>query len=225
MTYIQLVNRVLTRLREKTVNTPTENEYSALVGAYINEAKEQVESAWAWRALRREITFPTVSGTNDYNLGAGGVATGGTTTEDSILLLDKDGLPCLWNTTLRTRLSQSPLETLRDWKVTVPANAQPDTFAVLRASTGLTLRFVPAPDAVYAIMGVFLIPQDDLSASTDVLTVPSEPVWKLALAMAADERGTGMGETPETLLRRADQSLANAILDDGELSDFTAVAI
>lgn len=223
MTFLQLINRVLVRLREKTVATPTENEYSTLIGAYINDAKEVVEKAWNWKSLRREITFNTVSSQNDYNLGAGGVATGGTTNEHSRLLMDNLGRPCLWNTTEEVRMSMQDLEVLRDWDITSPDDATPSTFALIRASTGMTVRFVPAPDAVYAMKGVFIIPQDELSAGSDVLTVASSPVWKIALARASGERGAGMGEDSEGLLANAQLALRDAIVEDGEESDFTMV--
>jgi hypothetical protein len=46
MTYLQLVNKVLTRLREDTVSTVSQNTYSALVGEFVNDAKRLVEDAW-----------------------------------------------------------------------------------------------------------------------------------------------------------------------------------
>jgi hypothetical protein len=223
MTYIQLINRVLVRLREKQVSTPTENEYSALIGAWINDAKEHVEKTWDWKALRREITFSTVVGQNDYNLGSGGVATGGTTTEISRLLKDKCGRPCVWNTDEESRMILSDLEYLRDLDIGDVSDSQPATFALLRASTGITLRFVPAPDAVYAMKAVFIIPQDELTASTDVLTVPAAPVWKMALARAMAERGEGMGEDPVILSSEAKMALNDAILADGEDTDFMLI--
>jgi hypothetical protein len=39
MTYLQLVNKVLTRLRENTVDTVGQSTYSALVGELVNDAK------------------------------------------------------------------------------------------------------------------------------------------------------------------------------------------
>ena len=42
MTYLQLVNSVLRRLREDQVSTVEQNSYSILVGELVNEAKEIV---------------------------------------------------------------------------------------------------------------------------------------------------------------------------------------
>ena len=50
MTYIDLVNGVLRRLRETTVSTVSSNTYSALIGDLINDAKNLVEGAWDWQS-------------------------------------------------------------------------------------------------------------------------------------------------------------------------------
>ena len=48
MTYLNIVNNVLRRLREDTVTTISANTYSAMVGDFINDAKQLVENAWDW---------------------------------------------------------------------------------------------------------------------------------------------------------------------------------
>ena len=45
MTYLQLVNSVLRRLREDEVDTVDQNSYSKLIGEYVNDAKRAVEDA------------------------------------------------------------------------------------------------------------------------------------------------------------------------------------
>ena len=44
-TYLEIVNDVLTRLREPTVETVTENTLSTLVGKWVNDVKRQVNDA------------------------------------------------------------------------------------------------------------------------------------------------------------------------------------
>ena len=68
MTYLQLVNAVMKRLRESTVTSVAQNTYSALVGELVNEAKRLVENAWDWEALRSDITFNTSDGDYIYTL-------------------------------------------------------------------------------------------------------------------------------------------------------------
>jgi hypothetical protein len=46
MTYLELVNAVLRRLRLEQVNSVAETDYSLLIGDFINDAKADVEVAW-----------------------------------------------------------------------------------------------------------------------------------------------------------------------------------
>ena len=72
MTYLQLINDVLIRLRETQVSTANETSYSTLIGKFVNDAKRQIEDAYAWNVLGQTVTFPTVAGTYIYSMtGAG----------------------------------------------------------------------------------------------------------------------------------------------------------
>ena len=48
MTYLQIVNKVLRRLRENEVSSINENPYSLLIGDLVNVVKREVEDAWDW---------------------------------------------------------------------------------------------------------------------------------------------------------------------------------
>jgi len=75
MTYLDLINNVLRRLREDTVTTANATDYSSLIGDLVNDAKRVVEDAFDWTALRESITVNTVSGTDTYSLtGSGDLA-------------------------------------------------------------------------------------------------------------------------------------------------------
>ena len=73
MTYLQVVNSVLRRLREDTVSSVTENDYSTLIGDLVNTVKSEIEDAWKWNVLRNTITVNTVDGTYRYILTGSGV--------------------------------------------------------------------------------------------------------------------------------------------------------
>ena len=66
MTYLELVNEVLVRLRESTVATVGQTAYSRLIGLYVNDAKRQVEDAWDWEALSVTLPVSVVAGTTTY---------------------------------------------------------------------------------------------------------------------------------------------------------------
>tara|TARA_R110000823_G_scaffold199628_9_gene330730 strand:- start:1079 stop:1936 length:858 start_codon:yes stop_codon:yes gene_type:complete len=56
MTYLQLINSVLVRLREEQITAEqfegAANPYWAFIGSAVNDAKDRVEDAWQWGALR-----------------------------------------------------------------------------------------------------------------------------------------------------------------------------
>ena len=66
MTYLDLVNNVLRRMREDEVSNVSENTYSKMVGDFVNDAKKLVENTWDWSALRTVKTISTVDGTYVY---------------------------------------------------------------------------------------------------------------------------------------------------------------
>lgn len=68
MTYLELVNAVMVKLREPTVATVSDTDYSRLVGVFVNETKREVEDAWTWNGLRETITITCVPGVSNYRL-------------------------------------------------------------------------------------------------------------------------------------------------------------
>ena len=72
MTYLELINDVLVRLREKEVTSVTADSYTKLIGKYVNDIKTQVENAYNWNALTNTITVATEANVYNYVLtGAG----------------------------------------------------------------------------------------------------------------------------------------------------------
>lgn len=59
MTYLDLVNNVLRRMREEEVSTVSESTYSKMVGDFVNDSKKLVETSWDWSALRTTLTIET----------------------------------------------------------------------------------------------------------------------------------------------------------------------
>jgi hypothetical protein len=55
MTYLDLVNNVLRRLRETEVASVQSTAYSKLIGDIVNDAKDLVENSWDWSALRNPL--------------------------------------------------------------------------------------------------------------------------------------------------------------------------
>ena len=68
MTYLQLVNSVLRRLREDEVSSVSQTSYSRLVGEFVNDAKRSVEDSYDWTALRTTLTVSTIDSVFNYTL-------------------------------------------------------------------------------------------------------------------------------------------------------------
>lgn len=221
-TALTLINKVLRELRERVVTDFTA-DYTQFVLQKLNLAKEKVENVRPWVALRKVLTFNTASGTETYNLGTGTAAVGGVTTERSYLVKDEAQLPMVYDTTNKTQLMEYPAELLRgDSILALLTNTIPARFALIQSPTGYTLRIYPKPNGIYAMSTTWVIPQEDLALTGDVLLVPSTPVWLFAAAMCAAERGEGMGDRAQTLEADAYQALNDAIQFGTDINELTA---
>ena len=74
MTYLQLVNSVLRRMRETETDTieNSNDSYVKLVGEFVNDARRIVEDAWDWSALRTTLIAETQAGVFNLKLEPGG---------------------------------------------------------------------------------------------------------------------------------------------------------
>ena len=201
MTYLQLVNKVLVRLRENEVSTVSENNYSKLIGEYVNDAKRDVQNAWDWTGLRNTLTVDTQANVFNYVL---------TDADNTIKILDvtNDSQNCF----LRYQTSRWFDEAFLDFPSVPKGTTQ---FYSFNGVNGVDL--YPIPDAEYTLRFNVVLRTKDFTADTDVLTVPSTPVIQLATAMAARERGETGGASAAELFAIADSTLADAIAMDAAL--------
>ncbi len=201
MTYLQLVNKVLVRLRENEVSTVGENNYSKLIGEYVNDAKRDVQNAWDWTGLRNTLTVDTQANVFNYVL---------TDADNTIKILDvtNDSQNCF----LRYQTSRWFDEAFLDFPSVPKGTTQ---FYSFNGINGVDL--YPIPDAEYTLRFNVVLRTKDFTADTDVLTVPSTPVIQLATAMAARERGETGGASAAELFAIADSTLADAIAMDAAL--------
>lgn len=202
MTYLELINGVLRRLRETIVSTNTETAYSILIGDLVNDAKTTVESSWEWSALRNTITFDTVDGTTTYALTGAG--------QNSVV---KDCMNDTSNLFLQFR-TKSFFNT-QNYMAT-PASGAPNYFTYNSTDTNgdIQVDLYPKPDKIYAIRYDVVTPQAALSADATSLSVPFNPVLQLAFAMALRERGETGGQSAAEQFGLANIALADAIAVD-----------
>lgn len=195
-TYLQLVNAVLIRLREAQVSAVSDTAYATLIGAFVNEAKRQVEDAWKWDALNTTITVNTVAGTSNYTVTGIGRRFKDATVND---------------TTNDAQLHNVPAQWIRDQQQLSTVQNGPPIYYAWNGNDGTDskIEFYPTPDGAYALKVNAYVPQADLSASSDVLTIQSEAVIAGAYARALVERGEDAG-----LASSEAYSLYKAILAD-----------
>lgn len=203
MTYLELVNAVLRRLREDEVLNVSDTGYSKLIGDFVNEAKQEVENAWNWTHLRSTIQVNTVADTFRYTLtGAGN--------RGRILHVFNDSQD------YEMRLAPSKWMT-QQYNSDGPQKASPIYYDFNGNTSGdPNVDVFPIPDAVYVLNFDMVVPQADFTANADTLTVPSQPVVLGAYAKAISERGEDGGQSYGEALNSAAIALSDAIAIDAQ---------
>jgi hypothetical protein len=202
MTYLQLVNKVLTRLRENTVDTVNQTTYSALIGEFVNDAKRLVEDAWDWSALRTTLTVTTTDDIFNYVLTGSG---------NRAKILD------VINDTSNFFIHYKDQHWFnKAFLVDEPASGSPRyyTFNGVDANGDTAVDISPIPDGVYTLRFNAVLRTPELEADTDEVTIPTLPVIHMALALASRERGETGGQSSGELLLLAQQMLSDAIALD-----------
>ncbi len=181
MTYLEIINEVLARLRESSVQTSTQTTYSALIGRLVNDAKRQVEDAHSWNVLAQTITVTTASGTYEYSMTGAGQK-----------FRVEDALNVTSNVTMRN-ISNAQMQRYQNFST--PGSSSPTEFAFdgVDASGDTKVTLYPRPDGVYSLKFFTFVPQDDLAIDSDVLLVRPELVIQNAYSRALVERGEDGG--------------------------------
>ncbi len=182
MTYLEMINDVLTRLRETTVSTNSETSYSALIGKFVNDAKRQVEDAFNWNVLDQDITVNTTSGTYQYALTGAGA---------------KFQLQDAINITSNVGMQNIPFVVMnRRQNFSTPVSGIPYEFCFDGFSNGdAKVTIYPRPDNVYNLKFTLTIPQAPLTSDSTSILVPDVLVVQNAYARALAERGEDGGMT------------------------------
>ena len=181
MTYLELINDVLVRLRETTVATNNETTYSSLIGKFVNDAKRQVEDAFSWNALGTTVTLTTVANTYSYSLTGAG---------QKFQVMDAI------NTTSNVGLQNISFVQMNRFQNLVPvATGVPEYYAFdgVDASGDTKVSLYSRPDNVYTILFSLTVPQATLSSDSTSILVSDTLVAQNAYARALVERGEDGG--------------------------------
>ena len=211
MTYLELINAVLVRLRENTITVAKfdSDPFYRVIAALVNDAKDTVESSWNWSALRDTDSIAVAQGDKEITLPASTEAH----YHISSILVQDTGSYLGWQTDPWIR------EKYRNNAVTPVSEGVPTSygFGPTDATTGSqTITIYPPANQAYTFDVYRTKKQDRLTAQDDRLLVPALPVYALATALAARERGEVGGTPPTELFGLASQFLSDAIANDSD---------
>ena len=204
MTYLDLVNNVLRRMREEEVSSVVSTTYSKMVGDFVNDAKKMVEAAWDWSALRTTLTITTTDDVFNY------VLTGSQNRVKALNVL---------NDTTNVVMEYRPSSWFDDkYLLEDPVSGSPTyyTYNGINSSGDSQIDIYPKPDGVYTIRFNCILRNEDLSADVDTLVIPAMPVIHLAVALLARERGETGGTSAPEYFSIADKYLSDAIALDAQ---------
>ena len=202
MTYLNLMNNVLRRLREEETTSVTGTTYVKMVGDFINDAKKLVEEATDWSALRDTIVVTTTASDNSYSL---------TGSSDNVKVMS------VLNDTKNCFMGYQTKDWFNEQIYLLNASEGAPlyyTYNGLDANGDTEVLVSPKPDGVYSLRFNVVKRQADLSTSTDVILVPSQPVIHYAVALLARERGETGGTSTAEYFSIADKYLSDAIAID-----------
>jgi hypothetical protein len=200
MTYKEIINSVLRRLREGTIKddwsgdlytNPDVLAYHKLIGELANDSKKNVEAYHDWQALRQSFNIETTPKVMQYTLGD-----------------DYQGAGVSFN--ILDVINQTTGNTLRQvsngwmnkkaFPVSKISRGEPTTYALNGISRAVKSRepdfsidLYPVPEEVQLISVNIVGSQTDLKKADQTIRVPYHPVILGTWARAVSERGEDGG--------------------------------
>ena len=215
MTYLQLINNVLIRLRETQVSTNSETAYSTLIGLFVNDAKRQIEDSFSWNVLGQTVNITTTAGTYIYSMTGAG---------QKFQVMDA------LNTTANVGLQNISFVQMNRFQNLVPAiSGVPEYYAFdgVDGNGDTKVVIYPRPDNVYNLPFALTVPQATLSSDNTVVLVPDVLVVQNAYARALVERGEDGGLNSSEAYQLYRGMLADQIALEGtrypENQEFVAI--
>lgn len=225
MTQLEMVNKVLLRLRENSVSTITENDYAQLIAQFINDAKADMEDLnHTWSCYETEIDVSiTDDGERNYLLPA--------TNDRSFLLRQwrEDRVPLAFDITAGEvgQLFDCPLKTIRSERATtntITDVAQPKVFAIQAdntADSGYQIQLLWGSNTARTWRMYWYVPQADLALdATDEaveLILPQRPLELRTYAYAVMEREIENSPSAQAAWSRSVDSIGSALETDMQI--------
>ncbi len=181
MTYLEVCNRVLRRLRENEVTTVNETPYSKLIGDLVNVVKVEIENSWNWSALRTTLTATTTDSLFNYVLVDSG-------TRFRVLDVVNDTEDVFMEERSSRWFDEQFLMSSVQHSAPIYYN-----FNGVNSNGDTQIDLYPIPDGVYNIRINVILPQQELVADSTQIQIPANLLVEGALARAISERGDDGG--------------------------------
>ena len=227
MTYREIINSVLRRLREDTIDSDwsgdlydssTVTDYQQLIGELVNDSKKQVESYHDWQALRESFNVKTKAGNMQYTLGDALRGAG-----VSFKVLD---VICQETGQVLDQVTNDWINT-KTFPLANIATGRPTKYAfngISQASTSrepdFNVDLYPVPDSVETISFNIVGAQKELKEAAQVLRTPSQPTILGAWARAIAERGEDGGTVSSGVAAEARDALNMAVQLDSSNMEY-----
>lgn len=215
MTYREVINEVLIRLRETPIasdwsgainDSSTVSDYNKVIGALVNDAKRSIESYHDWQILRETVNITTVAGTKNYNLSSG----------QEFKILD------VINNATGNELLQVSRAYLNRERYPTASTGEPHYYGFNGAdsSNNLKVDLSPTPSKAETISFDMIKYQDVLTTASTVVKIPTKPLILGAYARALAERGEDGGTQSSIAAQEAASAISQAIMMDAGNTQF-----
>lgn len=205
MTYLEIVNNVLTRLRMDRVSSVFADNYSRLIGVFVNDAKREVEDAWDWNSLRQSVIIDTKPGYYAYQMKGVGMR--------AKLMYNTRGEASVLNLDTGINLRGPMPSDFMTYRLSQIREQQEPMFFDINGTLydDPVINFWPIPDKCQHIQVDMIVPGPDLVNNSDEPEVPYWPIVLGAYAKAISERGEDGGMSFDEAMALYNQALADSI--------------
>ena len=205
MSYRTVIDKVLRRLREDTIDTDwtgvltsasSVDDYQKLIGELVNETKDLVEDAWNWGILRTLETVTTSASTESYNMSN---------------LNNRSRVLQVIDTTNDAQLTQ--ISDSDFYNLSLIGTTQTGVPSYFRLNDN-DISFWPIPAATYTIKVHAVQPEADKTLAADTIKVPENLIVLGTYSLALAERGEDGGTATDVAVSRFADALSDSIAQD-----------
>lgn len=223
MTYREMINAVLRRLRQNTINVIWDGDledatnvsaYQKLIGDFVEEVRKEVENSWNWRAL-----FDT-----DTDSISGPITTPSRTIYASNFTLNISDpglfkLVQIVHTDTGQPLIELSYAEMRKLHLANTSNVpgRPMYYSISDRTDnylGNTVQVYPPADQEYEFESLMFTGEDPLTESQDITSLPSHVIILGAWARAIAERGEDGGSLSDMVFGQYSNALSDEIQKD-----------